>query len=182
VKGFLIILISILFTANGFGQNNSLGLELLLKSKYDTVLVKSDIDLIIELTNNSNKAIWIPSDYFITSNLYPNGITMNKTGFEIRFNIQPISDWSKIYEEGSFIEAKTEYQEFKSGGEIKIKYDIGKHLRRHLVDFNDDKNLRLDLNKKIRITVELIFREQNSESSLNRLESNEIELFIVNNL
>ncbi|QHT67421.1 hypothetical protein GXP67_12660 [Rhodocytophaga rosea] len=79
-------------------------LSIELVAEKDTLIFSEPINLIAILKNTSNKTIYVPHNFSVTSNLLPNGLSDKiYDGAIINFDIQPVSIWTKLYIENVIV-------------------------------------------------------------------------------
>ena len=111
---------------------------------------KSGQLLSIEFKNRSLESIYIPSDFDVISNLWPNGRKYTRAGGLIILSITPIPKWSEIIIEDIAISPPQTFERIKPNSSI--SYSFG--LEDYLSDFVQAHDKNIDLSDTLSIEAE----------------------------
>jgi hypothetical protein len=115
-------------------------IQLIISSEKDTILIGGEMIINASIANGTNKAILIPKNFVLTSNLYPNSISNHKpfSGGLFDLKISPASEWAKIFIEDLAIKKENEFLTVKSDSTMNFKIDVGEHINSFNNDIKDD--------------------------------------------
>ncbi len=175
----IVIIFLLLFIGqNSFGQL----IDLNIYSKSDTVKLSNQLLIEIEIKNISEGPVYIPHDFFVTSNILPNGLENNVRGFYVHFDIEPVSSWATIHIENT---ARSNYNEFiklKPKGTKTFSYDLNRHIKYHHDRLSTD-SLKVPLNTKLTISAQFFNNREKpkreDKTATKKTLSNDLNIVLV---
>jgi len=126
-------------------------IDLKIETDSNTIGVSEELIVEIQIKNISDKVIFIPSDFFVVSNILPNGLENNVRGFYLDFNIEPVNSWSAVYIENTGRSNYTEFLKLRPTETKKFEYDLNQHLR-YLNSRLKTDSLKVPLNTQLSIS------------------------------
>ena len=110
---------------SSYGQQ----IDIQIRTTKDSFNISEPINIQVSVINRSDKHIFLPAEFYVTSNLLPNGLENPISGFNLHFEINPAPNWASVHIENTTLILP---QDFVSIGPNKSRtfiYDIGKHIR-----------------------------------------------------
>ncbi|PTB97101.1 hypothetical protein C9994_04335 [Marivirga lumbricoides] len=145
----LIVSLFIFFSLNQVSFCQLIHLQL--ESNSDTIRISEPLIIDIHIKNISDKAIFLPSDFFAISNILPNGLENNIRGFYIDFTIEPVNSWSTVHIENTARSDYTQFIKLRPNDTAKFEYDLNQHIR-YLNSKLQTDSLKVPLNTELSIS------------------------------
>jgi hypothetical protein len=166
-----------------FLRANNPVLSVELVAEKDTVAYSEPINIVINLENISDKTVYIPHNFSVVSNLLPNGLSDKiYDGGIIQFDIQPVSECTKLFTENVVVSEPQEFIKLKSGQSYEFKYNIGLHLQaiNDWKDEDDCLSIRMGKTYRIKARYENVweYKKRKNQSFIGIVQSNEITIFL----
>ncbi len=157
-------------------------IDLKIETRLDTVKISEELTINIEIKNVSNKSIFIPADFFVTSNILPNGLENNVRGFYMNFTINPVSTWSTIHIENTGRSNYNEFLKIKPQAVKKFSYDLNQHINYFNNNLTTD-SLKVPLNKQITISAQYFNNRlkprREDRTAVKKVSSNPVNIVLV---
>ncbi|MDR6562864.1 MULTISPECIES: hypothetical protein [unclassified Arcicella] len=157
-------------------------LQLTITLEKDTFLLGDKITVNAQLLNKTNKTVIIPSNYTLTSNLYPNGVASDNehSGGNFDFKISPVSKWKSIYIEDLAVQRATEFIYIKPDAVANFKIEIGEHINSFNKNF-DNRADSLKINEGFNYHLKMIYSNKTTGDKKifnGQVESNNVKIYL----
>lgn len=157
-------------------------IDLKIETDSDTIRISEELIIEIQIENISDKAIFIPSDFFVTSNILPNGLENNVRGFYLNFNIEPVNSWSAVHIENTARSNYTEFIKLRPNETEKFEYDLNQHIR-YLNSRIKTDSLKVPLNTQLSISSKYYNSrtkpKRSDRTATSTIDSNKLQVVLI---
>ena len=175
-RGFIHVFLT-LISISSYGQQ----VDIRIKTTKDTFSISEPINIQVTVINNSAKSIFLPADFYVTSNLLPNGLENPISGFNLNFEIEPVSNWTAVHIENTSLILPRDFLKIRPKKSRTFTYDIGKHIRYINKRLTTD-SLRISTNLTYTISTQLNNswkdKKHEEKSLIGKYESGVLNLYI----
>lgn len=115
--------------------------------------------LLLALKNQGSYEIYLPSDFTVDSNFFPNGLESYQCGSRISLSYTHVSNWASHHIEGIVLCPPKGFDKIEPNSSIYYSIDIRNHINEYLE--RDD--LGIDLSDTLTVSVEFSNRWDHSD-------------------
>ena len=185
---YLLLFIMNILTLNASAQSREAGspIETIIKielvKESDTLYSDRPYQLYLKIKNISKKAIYIPKEVDLISNLYPNGEDIIWDGGIADLNIDPMSAWAAIHVENTIESEPQKFIKIKPNASVKLPLvDLSSHIQRFNESIDsEDLKIKSDTVYKLQVSYKNSWKKKGREeqSFVGNATSQEVTVYI----